>query len=156
MRLGEALARRSDLQKRIAQLHDRLRASVVIQEGDTPPEAAGELLLEAQSLTDELERLVVAINRTNGQAVMASGKTLTDALAHRDALGLRQGILATAIAAAADARAARYSRSEIRFVRQVDVGELRAQLDRLAKERRELDGDIQAQNWTQALIEGEN
>src|SRR5689334_14583127 len=37
MRLGEALARRSDVQKRLAQLADRLRASAVVQEGSNPP-----------------------------------------------------------------------------------------------------------------------
>src|SRR5262249_46862723 len=44
MRLGEALARRSDLQKRIAQLTGRLQASAVVQEGDVPPEDPGALL----------------------------------------------------------------------------------------------------------------
>ncbi len=47
----------------------------------------------------------------------------------------------------------RYGRSEIRMVRQVSVGELQAQLDQLAKERRGLDTQLQAHNWTTPLIE---
>lgn len=55
MILGEALNRRSDLQKRIAQLQERLRANVLVQEGDEPAESANGLLAELGSLCDELE-----------------------------------------------------------------------------------------------------
>jgi len=65
MRLGEALAQRGDLQKRLAQLGVRLRESAVVQEGTEPPEAPEELLGEVDRLADELERLIAVINRTN-------------------------------------------------------------------------------------------
>jgi prefoldin subunit 5 len=48
---------------------------------------------------------------------------------------------------------ARYSRSEIRMIRHVDVAALRAEIDALAKERRELDTAIQGLNWTAELSE---
>jgi len=38
-------------------------------------------------------------------------------------------------------------------VRLVDVAAIRARLDDLARERRELDTEIQAHNWTVDLIE---
>ena len=38
MKLAEALNQRADLQKRIAQLRDRLSNNVKVQEGDTPAE----------------------------------------------------------------------------------------------------------------------
>jgi hypothetical protein len=47
----------------------------------------------------------------------------------------------------------RYSRSEIRLVRQVRVSELQSKLDQLAKERRELDNRLQEHNWQTMLIE---
>ena len=47
----------------------------------------------------------------------------------------------------------RYGRSEIRMVRQVSVSELQSQLDQLARQRRELDTELQAHNWTTPLIE---
>ena len=65
VKLGEALARRSDLQKRLAQLAVRLRESAVVQEGSEPPEPPEELLGEVDRLADELERLIAVINRTN-------------------------------------------------------------------------------------------
>ncbi len=152
MKLGEALARRSDLQKRLAQLGVRLRESAVVQEGDEPPEPPDELLEEVDRLADELERLIAMINRTNSSTRLPSGATLTEALARRDVLALRHGVLRQAAEASAQAQA-RYSRSEIRLVRLIDVAAIRARLDDLARERRELDTQIQAHNWTEDLID---
>ncbi len=152
MKLGEALARRSDLQKRLAQLGVRLRESAVVQEGNEPPESPDELLGEVDRLADELERLIAVINQTNSSTRLASGVTLTEALARRDVLALRQGVLRHATEAAAQAQG-RYGRSEIRLVRLIDVAAIRARLDDLARERRELDTEIQAHNWTVDLIE---
>ena len=152
MKLGEALARRSDLQKRLAQLAVRLRESAVVQEGSEPPERPDDLLAEVDRLADELEGLIGAVNRTNCGTRLPSGVTLTEALARRDVLALRHGVLHQAAEAAAQAQA-RYIRSEIRLVRLVDVAAVRARLDDLARERRELDTEIQAHDWTVDLVE---
>jgi hypothetical protein len=152
MKLGEALARRSDLQKRLAQLGVRLRESAVVQEGSDPPEPPDELLNEVDRLADELEVLIATINHTNSATRLPSGATLTEALARRDVLALRHGVLRQAAEAAAQAQA-RYGRSEIRLVRLVDVAAIRTRLDDLARERRELDTEIQEHNWTVDLIE---
>lgn len=82
---------------------------------------------------------------------LPDGRTLTEALAARDMLVLRHGVLNVAVASAAD-RPSRYSLSEIRRVTTVPVGELRRELDALAQARRELDGAIQATNWTEELL----
>jgi hypothetical protein len=152
VKLGEALARRGDLQKRLAQLGVRLRESAVVQEGTEPPESPDELLGEVDRLADELERLIAVINQTNSSTRLPSGVTLTEGLARRDVLALRHGVLRQAAEAAAQAQS-RYGRSEIRLVRLIDVAALRARLDDLARERRELDTEIQALNWTVDLIE---
>jgi hypothetical protein len=152
MRIGEALAKRADVQKRIAQLGSRLKASAVVQEGDSPPEDPARLLAELDELTTELETLITTINLTNAAGRLASGQTVTGALARRDVLTTRQGVLRSAVEAVADTQA-RYSRSEIRLTRQIDVAALRKELDDLARERRELDTAIQEYNWTADLIE---
>jgi hypothetical protein len=152
MKLGEALARRSDVQVRIAQVRDRLAATAVVQEGDEPPEPAGALLAELDALLDELGRLIVVINRTNAVTRLPSGATLTEALARRDVLGARHSALTTVIDATTRAQA-RYSKSEIRMVRTVDVAALRRAADDAARERRELDAEIQQVNWTADMIE---
>lgn len=157
--VGEALNRRSDLQKRIAQLQDRVSACVLAQEGEQPAESPAELLAELDGLCDELERLIARINHTNATARLATGETVTEGLARRDVIVLRQNALRAAIKAATGSGfggglgLARYSRSEIRMVRQVKVGELQSQLDALARQRRELDNRLQEHNWQARLIE---
>jgi len=106
---------------------------------------------EVDRLADELERLIAVINLTNSSTSLRSGVTLTEALARRDVLALRHGVLRQA-EAAAQAQGC-YGRSEIRLVRLIDVAAIRARLDDLARERRELDTEIQAHNWTEDLIE---
>lgn len=156
MIVGEALTRRSDLQKRVEQLQERLRGSVLVQEGDEPPESPEELLAEFGSVCDELQRLIAQINHTNAGTKLGSGETVTEALAQRDLLGVRQGGLRAAVRAAtkdSPGGLLRYSRSEIRMVRQISVSELQGQIDELAKRQRELDTELQAHNWTTPLIE---
>jgi hypothetical protein len=153
MIVGEALNRRSDLQKRIAQLHDRLNTSVIVQEGDEPPEKPEELMAELNSLCDELQHLIASINHTNASTTLASGETVTEGIARRDVLALRRGALRSAVRAATGGSLSRYSRSEIRMVRQIRVSDVQTLLDKLAKERRELDNQLQEHNWTTPLVE---
>jgi hypothetical protein len=122
--LGEALNRRSDLQKRIAQLQERVRGNVLVQEGDEPAESADELLVELDSLCDELQHLIVQINHTNASTKLSSGETVTEGLARRDVLALRQDALRAAVRVATNDGLPRYSRSEIRMVRQIRVSEV--------------------------------
>lgn len=153
MIVGEALTRRSDLQKRIAQLQDRLSANALVQEGEEPPESPEELQAEHTRLCDELERLIAQINHTNANTKLPTGETVTEGLARRDVLALRRSGLRVMVRAAMNDGFPRYSRSEIRMVRQVSVSEVQTQIDELAKQRRELDTLLQAHNWTTPLIE---
>ena len=151
-KLGEALARRAELQARLGEVRDRLRVSALAQEGDQPAEDPEPLLSELDAIAIELEKLISDINRTNAVTRISSAMTLTQALARRDVLGL----LHSALKAAADSTAqqqARYSRSEIRLVRTFDVAAVRARVDGLARERRQLDVEIQNANWTVDLQE---
>lgn len=147
MKLGEALARRAELQSRLGQVRDRLRISALVQEGDKPPEDPGPLLAELDEIADELQELIGDINHTNATTRLPSGSTLTQALARRDVLSLKHSAL-KAVADATAQQQARYSRSEIRLVRTFDVADVRKRVDSLAREQRELDTEIQAANWT--------
>jgi hypothetical protein len=158
MTIGEALNRRADVQKRIAQLQDRVSACVLAQEGEEPPESADELLAELDGLCSELQLLIARINHTNADAIVATGETVTEVLARRDVITLRQNALRAAIKAATGKSLGglgltRYSRSEIRTVRQVSVADLQSQLDALSRQRRELDNRLQEHNWQVTLIE---
>lgn len=152
MKLGEALGLRADLQKRIAQMSGRLQASAITQEGDTPPEDPAAMLLELTRMIGELQGLIAAINLTNAGAALNDGTPVTSALARRDVIGLQQGTLRDVIDAVTKTQA-RYSRSEIRMTRRIDVSAIRKQIDDLSRERRELDTAIQECNWTIELID---
>lgn len=155
MIIGEALNRRSDLQKRIAQLRERLGASVLAQEGEEPPESPQALLEELDSLCEELQSLAAQINHTNAATELPGGETVTAALARRDVLDLRLAVLRAMVKEATGRGGpfSRYSRSEIRMVRQIEVGEVQRQLDLLAKQRRELDTLLQEHNWSTPMTD---
>jgi hypothetical protein len=152
MKLGEALALRSDLQTRIERLRGRLKSAALVQEGEAPTEDPGILLGEFTRMADELEQLIVRINRTNLSTQLPDGRSLTDALARRDIVTMRQTVLRQ-IADTAGERQQRYGLSEIRILATVDVAALRTQADDLARERRELDAAIQETNWQTDLLE---
>ena len=151
MKLSEALHQRADLQKRIAQLAQRLNNNAKVQEGDTPAEDPAVLLAELTADTDRLCGLIAAINKTN-TATAVDGVTLTDMIARKDALSLRVSILRTFLEQASQ-KVDRYSAKEIRVVSTVDVRSLQKEVDVLSKELRELDVQIQGLNWTVDLIE---
>ena len=152
MKLAEALTARADLQKRLEQMRGRLAQSALVQENESPPEEPRELLAETERLLGELEGYVERINRTNLGSTLEDGTTLTAALARRDVLGLRYGLLRGLVDAASN-RMPRYGRAEIRTLATVDVAPLRRRMDEVARERRELDTTIQAANWMTELME---
>jgi hypothetical protein len=152
MKLAEALVERKAAQAKFAELGERLQRVAVVQEGQSPVEAPTALLEELNSVTGRLQRLIVAINRTNIQATLAGGETVMASIARRDVLKLRLGVLDNLLRACGGQQF-RMRGSEIRFLCTVPVVELQRQRDLLAKQHRELDAAIQAANWTTELVE---
>ncbi|AAF11531.1 hypothetical protein E5E91_10190 [Deinococcus radiodurans R1 = ATCC 13939 = DSM 20539] len=146
MKLAEALIERADLQKRAAQLEERLVQNMQVQEGEVPAEDPRELLNELLTVSSALEVLLPRIHRANLSATLPSGQTLTDALTRRDLLDARLKALRRAATAAAE-RQTRYSNSELRMVAVIPPSELQKLADVMAKERRELEVQIQQANW---------
>ena len=145
MKLAEALNQRADLQKRIAQLRERLSNNVKVQEGDQPAENPDDLFKELEGSLKQLKGLIVSINRTNQETIW-EGKTLTEMIAEKDVLSMHLGALRATLEAA-NVRSDRFSRNEIKFVRTIDVNALQKKVDDLSKELRELDSKLQQANW---------
>ncbi|GGJ86268.1 DIP1984 family protein [Deinococcus aquiradiocola] len=152
MPLAEALIERADLQKRALQLQARLHTNAKTQEGETPAEDPAELLTELMGLYDRLDTLIARIHRSNMAARLPDGRTLTDALAHREVLDLRLTAL-RGVTEAASIQQTRQTRSELRYVSHLPVRDLQAQTDRLARERRKLETLIQQTNWQSPLLD---
>ena len=149
MKLAEALNQRADLQRRIAQLRERLANNVKVQEGDQPAEKPNDLFLELDSCLRQLKDLIVSINRTNQETVW-EGKTLTEIIAEKDTTSMHIAALRAALDAA-NVRNDRYSRNEIKFVRTIDVNGLQKVVDDLSRKLRQLDSQLQQANWTTEL-----
>jgi hypothetical protein len=157
MKLAEALLLRADRNRTLEQFKQRIQVSARYQEGEEPPEDARELVAAASSVLDELEVLIRTINRTNSGTVMPEGRTVTDALAERDVLRLRYSMLKVSAEAASGSQQQvgfmRATRSELKYLRGLDVKVLRQQASDVARQARELDARIQQVNWTTELQE---
>ena len=150
MKLAEALIERSDLQKRLDQLEDRLGSNALVQDGEEPAEDPVSLLAELLTLSASLEDLITRINLTNA-AVTVEGQTLTALIAKRDVLTKRIRITRHFLNTASQT-GMRSRGSEIILKSTVPVRELQKNLDELSKTLRETDTAIQAANWSNDLL----
>ena len=150
MKLAEALIKRADLKKRIAQIESRMAANVKVQEGDEPAEDVYALIDQYDQLMARLEELIIRINKTNHATAFEDG-TLADAIAKRDALKAKIPAFRS-LYDEASVTHDRYSMKEIRLVRCVNVQELQRKIDKLSKAYRELDTKMQGLNWTVDLL----
>lgn len=150
MKLAEALQLRSDVQRRVNQLQDRLLDNALVQEGEQPAEDPTELFQELDSCVDQMESLMARINLTNSQ-VQSGGVTLTQMLSQRDCLLIKIQAYRDFVKAASRA-AARASHSEIRILSTLPVRQVQKKVDALSRRLRELEMAIQQMNWTQELL----
>lgn len=151
MKLAEALSIRADLQKRVAQLKERIKESAKVQEGDEPCDNVEELYKELDEALVQLEDLIYRINITNVQIVQ-DGDSLTRLIAKRDVLSMRVKALKEVVNYVA-ANDIRFGRNELKYVRTIDIKVLRKEADTYAKQYRELDLKIQSLNWTVDLVD---
>lgn len=150
MKLAEALILRADCQKRFAQLKARLIANAKVQEGDQAAEDPKEISAQLEAVAGQLADLIKRINKTNSSTAFAGG-AISDALADRDVLALHRTAYAE-LAQAAVISQDRYTRSEVKYVRTIDVVATQKRADELAKNYRELDARIQELNWQTELV----
>jgi hypothetical protein len=155
VKIGEALAQASDLRTEISQLQSRITASARYQEGDQPSEDAAALIDAARTKVAELASLVRRINRTNAATEISPSRTITDAISERDHLGLLRTVVTGAANAAGPDRfeAMRRTRSELVTRTDLPVTDLRAEADKLARDRRLLDAQIQQADWATELLD---
>ena len=91
------------------------------------------------------------INLTNCRT-MADGMTLTELIAKKDALLVKLHAYRDVVYAGSQT-AYRARNTEIRIQSAVSVPAWQAEVDRMAKEVRELDNRLQQSNWTTDLTE---
>ena len=97
---------RADLQKKVAQLKERIKERAKVQEGDEPCDNVEEL----DEAVVQLEDLIYRINITNVQIVQ-DGDSLTRLIANRDVLSMRVKALKEVVNYVAASKAIARSRS---------------------------------------------
>lgn len=152
MKLAEALILRSDYQKRVEQLKNRLFQNIRVQEGDQPNEEPNVLIEELTEILVKLKKLIQDINRTNLLTEFDKTQSLADALTTRDLIGQERKIYSELIEQATE-RHDRYSRSEIKYVTIINVKETQKHVDELSQKYRLIDVKIQELNWKTNLVE---
>ncbi len=132
IKLAEALALRADATTKVEALRSRIVDNARHQEGEEPAEDASALLVDVETALGDLESLIQRINRTNAATPLGEG-TITDAIAHRDVLRLRHGVLTAA--GRNQGGYGRQFRSELRYLSALPVAELRSRADRVTENR---------------------
>ncbi|MCU4414704.1 DIP1984 family protein [Acinetobacter sp. WU_MDCI_Axc73] len=152
MKLAEALLLRSDLQKKLLSLQQRIHKNVVVQDGDTPSEDPEQLIDQAVMVNKQLFQLIQKIHQTNAQAQANNGKALLDILNQRDQLTAEHRIIQQAIDNT-QKDTDRYSVREIKWIKAVSVSKLQKQADEISQSLRLINLEIQASNWQVDLRE---
>lgn len=152
MKLAEALLIRSDQQKKLVSLKQRINTNVLVQDGDQPSEDPNDLLKQVFSLTKEIQELIYAIHRTNALTQVKDGRSLLALLTLRDELVERHKILTGAISNTTR-EPERYSTREIKWHKVIPVASLQKQADDISIKLRYLNILIQATNWQIDLLE---
>jgi chemotaxis methyl-accepting protein methylase len=140
------------MKKKIAQLEQRIKQNVKTQEGDEAGESVSELIAEHGELVNDLQIIISRINKTNvltevrgyssiEQMISLCNRLKTNISAYRDFYD------------AATIKHTSFMRSEIKFVRQVDLKALQNCINGWSKTLREYDSSIQQANWNTDLLE---
>ena len=146
MKIAEALLLRSDLQKKLLSLQQRIHKNVLVQDGDTPSEDPEQLIDEAVLVNKQLFQLIQKIHQTNAQAQANNGKASLDILNQRDQLTAEHRIIQQAIDNT-QKDTDRYSVREIKWIKAVSVSKLQKQADEISQSLRLINLEIQASNW---------
>ena len=151
MKLAEALLTRADLQKKIAQLKNRMVQNVKVREGEEPAESVEKLLEEFNNANSALESLIKRINKTNAQTSFKDG-TIIDSIVYRDCLSTKIKAYRDLYEAAVS-KSERFHLQEIKYMRCVDAAKLQKDIDELSRLYRSIDTSLQEVNWYTDLID---
>lgn len=155
MKLGEALSLRARQAQQLNNLRARIKANVLVQEGEEAAEAPLPLIEEFERVSDEHAKLVQRIVRTNIEYAAVNDDNMLDLLHHRETLRRKRNLhemVANSATPSDRSNVFRYSRSEIRFVPNVAVNHHREVVEELDQAIRRIDSILQESNWKLDLV----
>jgi hypothetical protein len=146
MKLAEGLLLRADLIKKIEHLQNRIRPVLLVTGDKAPQEDPIALLAKLRKAIQDLELIVVRINKTNNETYLEGEGLLMEALAKRDALKLLSEKLRL-IRQAAQVNTSGYPNQTAT----VNINDLQIEIDQTGRAFREIDSKIQELNWLTEL-----
>ena len=146
MKLAEALLLRSDLIKKIEHIQNRIRPVLIVSDDKKPQEDPTKLIAELRTAIQDLEILVIRINKTNNEININGEGSLMEALAKRDSLKmLSEKLRNIRYAAQID------NSGDANLKTTIDIKKLQTEMDQTGRAFREIDSKIQELNWLTEL-----
>ena len=146
MKLAEGLLLRSDLMKKIEHLQNRIRPVLIVSDDKQPQEDPEKLLAQLRKAIQDLETIVVRINKTNNETIVEGEGSLMEALAKRDSLKMLAEKLRT-IRYAAQIN----NSGDANLKTTISIKKLQIEMDQAGRAFREIDSKIQEINWLTEL-----
>ncbi|MBK8747844.1 MAG: DIP1984 family protein [Saprospiraceae bacterium] len=146
MKLAEALLLRSDLMKKIEHIQNRIRPVLIVSDDKKPQEDPTKLIAELRTAIQDLEILVIRINKTNNEININGEGSLMEALVKRDSLKmLSEKLRNIRYAAQID------NSGDANLKTTIDIKKLQTEMDQTGRAFREIDSKIQELNWLTEL-----
>lgn len=146
MKLAEGLLLRADLMKKIEHLQNRIRPVLIVSDDKLPQEDPVELIAKLRKAIQDLEDLIIRINKTNNETTIEGAGSLMEALAKRDSLKMLSEKL----------RNIRYAAQinnsgDSNLKTTIDIKKLQIEMDQTGRAFREIDSKVQEINWLTEL-----
>ena len=146
IKLAEGLLLRADLMKKIEHLQNRIRPVLIVSDDKLPQEDPDKLLAQLRKAIQDLESIVIRINKTNNETQVEGEGSLMEALAKRDSLKmLSEKLRNIRYAAQVD------NSGDNNLKTTIDIKKLQNEMDQAGRAFREIDSKIQEINWLTEL-----
>lgn len=146
MKLAEALLLRADLMKKIEHLQNRIRPVLIVSDDRVPQEDPEKLLAQLRKAIQDLETIIIRINKTNNETKVEGVGLLMEALAKRDSLKSLSEKLRNVRSSAQI-----YNNGDQNLKTTININNLQIEMDQTGRAFRELDSKIQETNWLTEL-----
>lgn len=146
MKLAEGLLLRADLMKKIEHLQNRIRPVLIVSDEKLPQEDPVKILAQMRRTIQDLEAIIIRINKTNNDTMVEGEGSLMEALAKRDSLKmLSEKLRNVRYAAQVD------NSGDTNLKTTIDIKKLQTEMDQTGRAFREIDSKIQELNWLTKL-----
>ena len=148
MKLAEGLLLRADLIKKIEHLQNRIMPVLIVSDDRVPQEDPDKLLAQLRKTIQDLEILIVRINKTNNVTIVEGEGLLMQALAKRDSLKLLSEKLRNIRRSAQI-----FNTGDSNLKTTINIEKLQIEIDQTGRTFREIDSKVQEINWLTFLID---